>query len=313
MKVRRIDLSPSEYIAGVGGKLTIAQFAVYWQICLQIYDKGKPIDDDHYWLSQQFAHGTDPRSVRAAIESLVRSGKVERLDPDPNVCRSGCELMVNRCRTELERSSKRVQSAHENGSKGGRPNNLAEPAGLETEKLTINHQPSTINHQVFPQPPPGGRSRKTKTELTEAERLAFDAWWPHFPIHEGKKPAQYAFKAALASTSLAELIAGAQRYARRLKLPDAPQGKWPQGWLNDERWNDEWPDQGKTGNGNGNSNGHASRHDPDEREIQTQIARAKRLRDSGDAAWSYSTDEAIEATIRLEHSVNSQEKSHDAV
>jgi hypothetical protein len=305
MKVRRIDLSPSEYLAGVGGKLTLAEFAVYWQICLQIYDKGKPIDDDHYWLSRQFAHGTDPRSVRAAIESLVRSGKVERLDPDSNVWRNGCELMVNRCLTELQRSANRAQTAQDNGTKGGRPKHLEEPGGLESEKLTINHQPSTINHQVFPQPPPGARSRKTKIELTEAERLAFDEWWPHFPVHEGKKPAQYAFKAALAKASMAELIAGAQRYARRLKLPDAPQGKWPQGWLNDERWNDEWPNHG---NGNSNGNGHTSRYDPTEKEIQTQITRAKRLRDSGDAAWSYSTDEAIEAAIRMEHGCHSQER-----
>lgn len=139
MKIRRIDYSPDEMIAGIAGQLDPLDFGVYWMICTLIYSRGGPIDDDPVWISRIFRN-TNPRTVRAAIERLVEAGKVER---------NGAELMVNRCRTELERALNRTRKASENGAKGGRPSKknkgLEKAGGLSGEKLTINYQLTTTN------------------------------------------------------------------------------------------------------------------------------------------------------------------------
>jgi uncharacterized protein YdaU (DUF1376 family) len=136
-KVRRVDLSPSEYVAGVTGLLTVPEYAVYSLICMMIYERQRPILDDHKWLSQIFAHGTDPRTIRAAIEGLVRKEKVQR---------SGGDLMVNRCLSEIERASKRIKDATEAANERWKNNDITDAPALNgaLPSLTINDQPSTI-------------------------------------------------------------------------------------------------------------------------------------------------------------------------
>lgn len=137
MKIRRIDLSADEFIAGIAAKMTLEELGAYWLICLLIYSRGGPIDDDPEWLSG-LLRKTNPRTVRAVVSRLVEMGKVQRND---------AELMVNRCRMELERASKRVRTWTENGMKGGRPsnknNNIPEPKGFSPENPASNHQPPT--------------------------------------------------------------------------------------------------------------------------------------------------------------------------
>lgn len=141
MKVRRIDYSADEMIAGVAGQLDPVDFGVYWMICTLIYSRGGPIADDAHWIAGIFRK-TNPRTVRAAIDRLVSGGKVQRL---------GSELMVNRCRVEVERASSRVRTWTENGSKGGRPRkenkDIGEPEGSSKEIRASNHQPSTTKEE----------------------------------------------------------------------------------------------------------------------------------------------------------------------
>lgn len=139
MKIRRIDFSPDEFIAGITALMRPEDLGVYWLICSLIYSRGEAIDDDPEWLAGIFKK-TNPRTVRAALDRLVALEKVQQSDG---------QLMVNRCRIELEASANRVRTAAENGAKGGRPSKyssgLTKPAGLSAQKLTTNHQPSTIN------------------------------------------------------------------------------------------------------------------------------------------------------------------------
>lgn len=149
-KIRRVDYSPDEMLAGVCGDMSPVEFGVYWMVCTLIYSRGEAIKDDVSWIARKFK-STNPRTVRAAIDSLIAMKKIERI---------GGELMVNRCRTELEASVNRVRTAGENGSKGGRKrrerahvsneiNGNQKPGGFlppnPTHELTINHQPSTNN------------------------------------------------------------------------------------------------------------------------------------------------------------------------
>lgn len=266
-KIRRIDYSPDEMIAGIAGQLDALDFGVYWMICTLIYSRGGPIRDDEKWISRVFRN-TNPRTVRASIERLVATSKVVRKDG---------ELMVNRCRTEIESSLNRVRKAAENGSKGGRPSNknndIPEPGGFSDEKLTINHQPSTITDAIASDA--GARDEPGKPGI-EAE---FRGWYADYPHKVGKGQAEKAYRTARRKVTADELRDGLRRYIRT-KPPDR---QWcnPATWLNGERWADAPADTATT---NGVRHDHASgkvgrksaaidailgagREDPGEREL----------------------------------------------
>lgn len=128
-KPRRIDFSADNLIAGVSGQLDLEEFAVYWMVCTLIYSRGGPIPNDPSWIAGIF-RATNPRTIRAALERLEARSKIERTES---------ELMVNRCRTELEAASKRIRTYTENGSNGGRPVNgnrhLDKPSGSTAQNL----------------------------------------------------------------------------------------------------------------------------------------------------------------------------------
>lgn len=100
------------------------------------------------------------------------------------------------------------------------------------------------------EPPTRARKRPSLDTATQAH---FEEWWKHFPHKVAKPAAERAFAVAITKASLADLILGAQRYAKMLAQPNAPSPKYPQGWLNDERWNDEIPTREP-------QNGHAPPH-----------------------------------------------------
>lgn len=95
-----------------------------------------------------------------------------------------------------------------------------------------------------PKPEPKPETEETRADARLAAKEDFkkefeETFWPAYPVHEGKKPALAAFMKARAKASLEIIMAGVERYGHRLQQPNAPSPKWPQGWLNDERWNDE--------------------------------------------------------------------------
>src|SRR5258708_2190623 len=107
-KIRHIDFYPDEYISGVATEMTLEEQGLYWMICSLIYSRGGPIADDAGWLRAKFKK-CHLRSLTATLESLIRIGKVHR---------NGAELDVKRCRTEIEKTTKRISKNTENGAKG---------------------------------------------------------------------------------------------------------------------------------------------------------------------------------------------------
>jgi hypothetical protein len=67
-------------------------------------------------------------------------------------------------------------------------------------------------------------------------------FWAAYPNRRGKKEAREAWAKAVKKTSPAEIIAGAERYAGEVSRQRTPADKvkYAQGWLNGERWNDEY-------------------------------------------------------------------------
>jgi len=130
-KIRRVDFSPDEWIAGTLG-LTLAEEGLYMRACALIYSHGGPITVELLRKACFHDHGN---RINACLRRLVELGKL---------IRNGEEIDQKRCRFELEKARKRIGNAQENGAKGGRPKGLAKPDGSGAEKLslTTNYQPS---------------------------------------------------------------------------------------------------------------------------------------------------------------------------
>jgi uncharacterized protein YdaU (DUF1376 family) len=143
-KARRVDYYPDEYIAGVGGVLRADEQGVYWMICSLIMSEGEAIEQNDRRLAALCQ--IRPTDVRRIVETLIQAKKISR--------QSDGKLFQKRSQSEVEKSLKRIQTASENGTNGGRPSEKTqrkqqngEAGGFSSEKLTTNYQPPTTNLQ----------------------------------------------------------------------------------------------------------------------------------------------------------------------
>ncbi len=254
MTVRKVDYSPDELIAGVAGEMTGDQFAIYWMLCTLIYSKRRPVPDEETREKlKMLFRNMHRRTVDACLEHLIAASKVE-LIVGPN----GAELMVSRCRNELERASNRVRNAAENGSKGGRPrsetllkidrneseteclsgeiNEIEKPDGFPVEKLSPSpSSPPSSPPSIKESPLPPKRGKV----LSAAQMKEFDVWYEIFPLHKGRGAAEKAWLTARTIATVEQLIAGAQRYRAECAGRELRYVAHPATWLNQKRWLDE--------------------------------------------------------------------------
>jgi len=169
-KARRVDYYPDEYIAGVAGSLRADEQGVYWMLCSLIMSEGHAIEQSDRRISALC--GIRPSDTRKIIEKLVATGKIVR--------QSDGKLLQKRAQSEVEKSLKRIQTASENGSNGGRPagkgkqkQQTPKAEGFSSEKLTTNHQPPTTNLEEKKEPT--GSSKKKAYRLSE-DWQAPDEW-----------------------------------------------------------------------------------------------------------------------------------------
>jgi uncharacterized protein YdaU (DUF1376 family) len=143
-KVRRVDYAPDEYVSGVGGVLRADEQGIYWMVCTLIMSAGAPIPNNERRIASLCL--VRPGYAKTVINKLVDMGKLHINDDG--------ELYQNRALSEIERSSKRIQNAIENGAKGGRPRQIIQQDQGETKapgyspaKLTTTSTP-TVEDRV---------------------------------------------------------------------------------------------------------------------------------------------------------------------
>jgi uncharacterized protein YdaU (DUF1376 family) len=144
--------------------LTNAERGLYITACALIYSAGGPIERQHL-RSACSDHGN---AFNRQLQRLVRLGKL---------IENGSEIDNKRCENELENARKRGEKARENGAKGGRPNGLENPGVPAVEKLTINHQPSTIIEETPDGVSLGKQERAHVGSNGRGTRLS-EAWRP---------------------------------------------------------------------------------------------------------------------------------------
>jgi uncharacterized protein YdaU (DUF1376 family) len=126
-KIRRIDFSPDEWIAGTIG-MSLEEEGLYMRICTLIYSRGGPIE-----VVQLHRVGLHGNKLNALLERLLSMGKIER---------NGGEIDQKRCRIELETARIRLRKASENGILGNKIKRLKH--ATRDGVASANHQPSTI-------------------------------------------------------------------------------------------------------------------------------------------------------------------------
>lgn len=232
-KVRRVDYAPDEYIAGVGGVLRADEQGVYWMVCSLIMSEGHAIEYDTRRLAALCV--LRPTDAKKIIDRLVQRGKL--------TLQSDGKLTQNRAQSEVEKSLNRIQTAAENGSKGGRPSEkskqnqkMTKPNGFsdaETNKqqTTSNYQQEEETIVSFDQSPRAKRMAEIDLEFSEQ-------FWPAYPRKVSKGQAEKAYRTARKETSLEVILAAATRYANERAGKDTQYTKHPSAWLNAKGWLD---------------------------------------------------------------------------
>lgn len=100
-KVRRVDFSPDEWIAGTR-ELSMEERGAYWDVCALMYSRGGPIADDDAWIARTL--GCNPRKWRSLKASLVAVGKL-RIE--------GGQMVNGRAERELKRAQSRLKQARD--------------------------------------------------------------------------------------------------------------------------------------------------------------------------------------------------------
>ncbi len=176
---------------------------------------------------------------RALLENLPAE-IWDRLDKDDQPIRPAA---AERMRSEpaIEAPSDRGRNGGSDGGydhgSDGEPNQLltadccllTAPAGS-----SLAHPDQSPTLSLVPVALPAPSVQKSKADLL------FDEFWQAYPLKKGKKPARARWDKALKEgNDPAAIIAGAHQYRREMAAHPDPRIKFPEGWLNAERWNDE--------------------------------------------------------------------------
>ena len=89
-----------------------------------------------------------------------------------------------------------------------------------------------------PAPAPAPTPHDSGESRTYSEQ--FENWWKHYPVKSGKKRAYPAFNNALKRASIEDITQGAINYATFLQQNPTQSPKYAEGWLNDDRWTDDY-------------------------------------------------------------------------
>lgn len=142
-KIRRVDFSPDEWIAGTR-ELTLEERGAYWDVCALIYSRGEPIADDDAWIAKALA--CNPRTWRAIKARLVAKGKL-RIEADlimnSRALREieSAEKRLNGSRTAAETSANARRTRAENARLSSEYNDIPEADADIYGRAITNHQP----------------------------------------------------------------------------------------------------------------------------------------------------------------------------
>jgi len=123
-------------------------------------------------------------------------------------------------------------------------NDSSASASASATAKTTTTTPPTPSSEEGAQTKKSRGEKRTTEQIEKAlgtERLGwFNRVWDVYPGHDGKRAGMDKFEHVVTSEGLfLKVLAGAERYAAKVKARPDTIVKYLQGWLTDERWNDE--------------------------------------------------------------------------
>lgn len=214
----------------------------------------------HELEDARFVH-VDDDTEEVMIRSFLRH---DGLLQNPNLWKSvGLDFAAvgsNTLRAHIAHEARRLRDEFPNGwpaKKGGNGVNPWASLHLATLLGTPSHTPPERgsdrgshrgSDRGFPTTTATATTTRSKERANAQPPVArarmdelFDEFWSAWPLKKGKQPARKAFEKAIKSgATLERILAGVTSYKAEIgPSPDWSKVKWPQGWLNDARWEDE--------------------------------------------------------------------------
>jgi hypothetical protein len=202
----------------------------------------------------------EARSVRRLVEHLIRGGHLVVTEAHgrgrSNLYRPIMKSRGNGSGFEDPGTGNQLplfEADNRTDRSGIEPKNRTDRSGIEAVKpdsrcnKTGPAGPTNLKENLITKNrPSNGSTTGTALVATKvvAEReivKAFEDWWAAYPRKQGKKAAQVAYGRIVSKgeATIAELLAGAKRYAAECAGKEPRYIKLPAGWLNDGRWADE--------------------------------------------------------------------------
>lgn len=161
----------------------------------------------------------DQGSVRRAIDRLEELGELKVLSQGDGRRPSDYRITLG-------------EGAQDEGAQAAAP----APAGRAPSPGETRAQGAQAAAPITPSlpglPPPD-------PTRADPEPEGFAEFWAAYPRRVAKAAARKAYASALKRTSVAEILAGAERYARERRAQDEKFTAHPASWLNADRWADE--------------------------------------------------------------------------
>lgn len=195
----------------------------------------------HDWPYWQGGDEADEAARREAKGHGGSYGNHRRWHAGRGVTDTSCEFCASHMRSDNRSVEGSLMRSDSDGITDRGPNRISD--GSDNGTLFPPQTPPNTRVDITPPTPQaaanGKRSRRQAYDY--ASDLQFLRFWDAFPVKSGKPAAFKAWLAALARGADPELI-----IARAVAYRDDPnrnpdKTKYPQGWLNDERYLDESP------------------------------------------------------------------------
>ncbi|RAV34890.1 helix-turn-helix domain-containing protein [Corynebacterium heidelbergense] len=177
-----------------------------------------------------------PRTVRRYLNELEQSGLIRRGDQQhvAHLRKDVRPVVWDLC---LEARKGRADNLTGRSFGAERADNSCTTGGhfVHDGRSSRALPPDTGVLQTIHNPPEPSRNHP------EPHSGGFDEFWRVYPRRTGKKKAREAWDKAVTDTDPSVIIDGARRYAQHIEAEQTEQRfiKWPQGWLNDKRWEDD--------------------------------------------------------------------------
>ncbi len=205
----------------------------------------------HDWLYWQ-GSAAQETAGREARESGGSYGNHRRWHTSRGIADPTCEHCASLMRSDTgSHNGSHKRSVEGSDTRSGSDPSTDRVAIAEPNRLTDGsegqpphppHTPPTPPGDITPPTPQAEPKRRTRRhDYDYASDLDFLRFWDVFPQKSGKPAAFKAWRAALDRGAGPDAIITAARAYRDDPNRNPAKTKYPQGWLNDERYNDEPP------------------------------------------------------------------------